>query len=163
MHTVKNLTLVLTLIGAGLFTGAGLLRSVEAAPMNPGVTPAPEKPQSAAPATLPSDVSTKQDATPDAAQCPNYADTNNDGVCDNRASCSEGKGRGGGYADADGDGVCDNQGAGTCRQGNGQGRMRRGQADANSNGICDNQGAGRQRSRQEHGQGRRKGHGQDNR
>ena len=53
------------------------------------------------------------------AQCPNYADANGDGVCDNRGSgtCPN-------YSDADGDGVCDNKGECTGnrkRNGGGQG------------------------------------------
>ncbi len=73
------------------------------------------------------------------ANCGNYADADNNGICDNRDSMN-----GGNYEDADSDGVCDNRNSVNC--GN--------YADADNNGVCDNREnavCNSQQSRARHG------------
>lgn len=80
----------------------------------------------------------------------NFADTNNDGICDYyNTSCQfvdndgdgicdncgfAGCGMGIGYIDADGDGICDNYYSDRCSMGAGY-------VDADGDGICDNYAA----------------------
>jgi hypothetical protein len=93
----------------------------------------------------------------------NYADENNDGICDNCGTALQGTGRGQGvngyrmnantagsnYVDENNDGICDN--CGTTLQGTGRGQGMHGQrmnantacssfVDANQDGVCDNYG-----------------------
>ena len=105
----------------------------------------------AMPAALPKAPATMQEtqvAAPVAeravAPCANFADADNDGVCDNCDATAQGTHHRG-YVDADNDGVCGNYAAGTC-PGNGQGcgaYGHGGYVDADGDGVCDNYGSGR--------------------
>lgn len=99
----------------------------------------------AMPAALPKAPATMQEtqvAAPVAeravAPCANFADADNDGVCDNCDATAQGTHHRG-YVDADNDGVCDNYAAGTC-PGNGQGN------GCGNGGAC-GQGAGQGQAR----------------
>lgn len=153
MITVKRLALASAITLAVFLTGSAFIGTVAAEPTGRSVNSTPENTQAA----------TTQEVQPVEARGPNYVDADNDGVCDNRPACGQGKGRRCGYMDANGDGICDHQGAGACNRGNGQGRARQGYVDANGDGVCDNQGAGEQHRRRGHGQGRCQGRGQGNR
>ncbi|RDB63905.1 hypothetical protein C1878_03710 [Gordonibacter sp. 28C] len=99
----------------------------------------------AMPAALPKALATMQEtqaavpaAERAAAPCANFADADNDGVCDNCDATAQGTHHRG-YVDADSDGVCDNYAAGVC-PGNGQG------GGCGNGGAC-GQGAGQGQAR----------------